>query len=522
MDAMRACALEAIGDCRRAAEDPPRTSWRAVAGLDMLAGGLLFELSASDLSDARAAARQLREELAQRLVEIAATSGDEDAEDAVLVRGFHLATDFKSGWYPRFPSLEAFRTLRRGPGEIVNPVRSAFDLFVAGGDYYAAHAITEARPHAFVGPSLVGWRAAVKGFRHPDQAVERFADAADAFASDVFEEEMLGRGGWSSINIHLWAPYFRARSIVAELVRSPDRAAELLDHARDALAEVKPGWSDPQVICFRALVNGLAEIVTGDPRGLAVQREELARYTAVYGLDESDTLTIAFLDAASEAFAALATSPTEALTSGRLAHALDVLGRIPLLGRAEAAATRPAVGDRAFRELLGPSVTWIHRTLEGIRDEALLRQLLLRLAQARLPLYAQVRHGPLEFGKDVVALVETDRGPVLEMYQAKAGDISKRNWPKARDEIEEMFLVDIAAAQLPQEPIRREAILFFNGHLNPYVEPVVTGWLAEQESDHGRKIVLMHLDAIVAWISSGGLINEFRAATDELGLTPAP
>jgi hypothetical protein len=118
------------------------------------------------------------------------------------------------------------------------------------------------------------------------------------------------------------------------------------------------------------------------------------------------------------------------------------------VGEEIASAIQPAVGERALAmQISGQNRTWIYRTIEGIKDETVLQRLLLRLMQAQLPLYAQVRHGPIEYGKDIVALVDRDGHHILLMYQAKAGDITKANWPKARDELEEMFQVDMSAVQ---------------------------------------------------------------------------
>jgi hypothetical protein len=104
------------------------------------------------------------------------------------------------------------------------------------------------------------------------------------------------------------------------------------------------------------------------------------------------------------------------------------------------------------------------------------------------------------------------------MYQVKAGDITRASWPKAREQLEEMFLVDMSSAQLPVAPDDREGILVFNGHLSVYIEPVIDGWLKEQQTDHKRSVSIMHLDQIVAWIVSGGLINELRQSLVELGV----
>ena len=59
--------------------------------------------------------------------------------------------------------------------------------------------------------------------------------------------------------------------------------------------------------------------------------------------------------------------------------------------------------------------------------------------QGELPLYAQVRHGPIEYGKDIVALLAIDGSVVLRHYQVKCGDIDKKKWRVSKDELEEVF-----------------------------------------------------------------------------------
>lgn len=137
-----------------------------------------------------------------------------------------------------------------------------------------------------------------------------------------------------------------------------------------------------------------------------------------------------------------------------------------------------------------------------------------------MPLYAQIRQGPLEYGKDVVALVERDGRLVIRMYQVRCGVINMSKWREARNELEEMFLAPLSNLQLPQEPDAREAILICNGHASPHAEPVMERWFDEQERAYGRKIEFMHLDAIVDWIVGGRLINEFKSALAEIGINP--
>src|SRR5262249_6963520 len=131
------------------------------------------------------------------------------------------------------------------------------------------------------------------------------------------------------------------------------------------------------------------------------------------------------------------------------------------------------------------------------------------------------RHGPLEYGKDVVAVLEMGGRRVLRMWQAKIGNITVPKWRESRNELEEMYLVPLASLHVGVEVDEREGILVCNGHANPNVEPAIEGWFAEQEHDHHRRFRFMHLDDLVHWIIDDQLVNEFRSVLDELGISPA-
>ena len=399
---------------------------------------------------------------------------------------------------------------------------SAFSLLVRGGDYTAANAVADACPEAFTSHGLRGWRAAVSGYLTPGQAAELFTEAAVELSRDTYESASGRAGGWSSVNIDLWAKYFRARAALAQIVRTPERVAALLNEAKDAVQGAETGWRNPQVTCFRILISGLDEIIHGsEPVAAAARaRETLVNEASRVGFDQNDRLALEFLDAAAAAFAEIRDDPARGYVSGHLADALKILGRIPVMGGDEVvAAIEPAVGQRALAtQVLGQNHTWMYRTIEGIKDEIVLQKLLLRLMQAQLPLYAQRRHGPIEYGKDIVALVEVDGEHILQMYQAKTGDIKKSNWAETRDQLEEMFQVDMSSLQLSVRPNRSEGILVFNGHIHPYVEPVVEGWIKEQQDDHRRQFTIMHLDSMVRWIAESNLVNELRQALAELGI----
>jgi hypothetical protein len=231
-----------------------------------------------------------------------------------------------------------------------------------------------------------------------------------------------------------------------------------------------------------------------------------------------DRLAITFITEAANAFKGFESEPESALTSSRLSIALDALARIPTIGPDVTESVRPALGRSALAIVFGPIRTWMHRALSSIADEASLRGVLLRLLQGGLPLYAQIRHGPIEYGKDIVALLEVDSIAVLRHYQVKCGDIDKRKWRESKDELEEMFLVPFSTLQLPRAPQRIEGVLVTNGHANPYVEPVMDGWIQHQRQDFGREVEFMHLDGLVDWIAENRLVNELKVALREQGV----
>src|SRR5262245_21262492 len=112
-------------------------------------------------------------------------------------------------------------------------------------------------------------------------------------------------------------------------------------------------------------------------------------------------------------------------------------------------AAKLAVELQVKRNLEGPSRTWIYRALESINDEGVLRKILLRLFQSSVPKYAQIRHGPIEYGKDI-AVAAMDGGEwVLRLYQVKCGDIKKSPWNQIRPQLEEIFQVPLDSFRIP-------------------------------------------------------------------------
>jgi hypothetical protein len=478
---------------------------------------LLFDV---DKTETSTRLRELNSEMAQQLLE---RYRDSPQADNYLVRGIEIATDLDGHWDCRFPDFEVPLGVQRSGPELILNVRSAFQLFVANREWRAANEIVTLRKDAFTTPGLRGWRAVTIANVNPAQAEVQFDEAADAFAADAMPERIEERGGhWSGANQQLWAKYFRARARVVQAIKAPACVSQLLDLASQTLVGTEAGWHSAEVSKFHVLVKVLSKLLS-DPLALD-QHEARSQYLMemrMSGETEQDRAALSSISEAANAFAGYAVDPHSEITRNGLDLALRALERIPTIGPEISNVVRPELGKKALDTILGPVRTWMHRAISAISDETQFRTILLRLLQSGLPRYAQIRHGPLEYGKDIVALLDVDGVVVLRHYQVKIGDIDKKKWRETKAEIEEMFQVPLASFQLPATPQRTEGVLITNGHANPYVEPVIAGWLDEQREIHGRPVQFMHLDSLVDWITRDRLVNELRSALQEQGL-PIP
>jgi hypothetical protein len=518
----------AMEDLRVAVANNPEDSLVGLASLHKLHTSLrqalwLFEM------DARATKSQIRslgEELAQRFLTHFAASKN---ADNYLVKGIFLLTDLDDNWGVAYPTHDVDYGGESFGNEVRLAVPSAFHLFVAEEDWQGANEIVKRHPGAFSSPGLRGWRAVVLANIDALKAVEFFDEAADAFSEDKLpsDEELVSRGGsWSGINEQLWTKYFRARARLNEAIRKPAKVKRLIASALESLGGTESGWHSGEVSKFRVLVNTLAKLIA-EPEAMdsdKAAREYLAETRLSQGPSEFDDYALRFITEAAQALVGFQTDPYAELTRNRLASALDALSRVPFIGSEITEVVRPAIGKSALALVLGPVRTWMHRSLQSITDELKLQVILLRLLQAGLPLYAQVRHGPIEYGKDIVALVEENGEVALRFYQLKCGDLDKQKWRISKEELEEMFLVKIPSLQLPRKPDRVVGILVCNGHANPYVEPVIDAWISEQQEKNARSVEFHHLDTIVDWIADHLLVNELKLALAEqnISITDSP
>jgi hypothetical protein len=210
-----ACVTDALSEFEAAVAHSAATDLEGIASLGMWIVELGMNYRSDDPLVVRDAIRALREELAQRLIQLAAKATEDEARAGFLIRGFRLETDFVQMWRPEFPEFELDSgQIAFGVGSLLLNIESAFRTLVRVGDYVAADSIARKSPEAFTSYGLRGWRAAVAGFLNPEQAVERFSEAADDFTQDTQDEETFKvTRHWSSINVT-----FGQSTFVPELV----------------------------------------------------------------------------------------------------------------------------------------------------------------------------------------------------------------------------------------------------------------------------------------------------------------
>lgn len=514
-----ACAAACVADCRRCVESEPLDSHEALAAL------VFWKVRLRDVVDGQEFAstvEKLECEFAERLLVFF-----RDRAEAVgyLVRGFDLATDMDGQWNTTVPERATTPfglSMSSGPDGVVMHMPSACDIFWSRADYRAVRDLVELYPEEFREKGMLGRRLATEGFLDPTISADRFSRAADAFAADVPPapaEPGATNGTWSGANLYLWSKYFRAQAAMAGIRDDPDKLRELLGVASVALQGTESGLVNSQVTRLRILVRGVASLCGVESAdAVIVARKDLSFELDYWGERAADPAMMQFLKVTAIALDEFERDPVSALTSGSLSTAIECLNRLPDVEPGFVAAVKPVAGQNAKNIWEGPSRTFLHRTLESITDEKQLQHLFLRLAQGSLPNYAQVRHGPLEFGADVVVLGEEAGVAKLRSYQMKCGPLKKKQWPSVRDQLEETFLVALESVNIHSRVDLRVGVLVCNAHVDPYVDPVIKGWQAEQARVFGRTFEVMHLDDVVRWIVGQRLVREFRDAVAEIGI----
>lgn len=486
-------------------------AWLAMDALSRVGQGA-FRLPATTVD-------ALLQELAARIQ--ACVSGD-PAADVFMIRGVIVETDFEKRFELIAPEFDGHSGHRRGNQlHLTSPFRSC----VLRSDYVGAVSLAQAWPAAFTTPFLKGWRIAAAGFLNSETAPEQFAEAADIFASDVPPEpgSFPPEGVWTAENFGLWANYFRARSLVARAIRDPKSVRELIPEAASTFPPNRSGFQNATATRWAVLIDTLAHLLqSDDPDEIVTTRRGFAKELSLLGTVPSDDLLDRFLVLSAQSLQGFREDPEQEIVQGTLRDALALLDRMPVAGADLARVVGREIGRNVLRITQGPVVTWMHRALERIEDERDLQRVLLRLFQASSPSYAQVVHGPIEYGKDLIVIADDGDGLLGRLIQVKVGDLSLTKWRVARIEMQELFEVDLG--RLPPgapTPTRYEGILLCTGHAAPMAAPAIDAWMSQQRSVFGRHVEFWHLDRVVEWIQKERLFNELRLALAEVGVDSA-
>jgi hypothetical protein len=70
--------------------------------------------------------------------------------------------------------------------------------------------------------------------------------------------------------------------------------------------------------------------------------------------------------------------------------------------------------------------------------------------------------------------------------------------------------------QIPGSVDKHIGILIWNGHINTFVEDIISAWQREQREVFGRDYEFMNLDSIVNYIIDMRLVNALRFALGEI------
>lgn len=470
------------------------------------------------LNDLKISQIRIKEELSQRLIEYAKAN----AEETILVNGLLIIYRFDG-------SIESLASPHKlaGNARCINGERvgyqipGAFDILLKIPDYRGCMNIIEQNTSLFSTPELNGWCYAVKGWLTPDKSAILFKQAADEFAKhtlEYFEKHVQHKGQWNSISVSFWAPYYYSLHFLCLAEAYPEEAIEHIHKAANVL-EKRMHIIDPTVDRYVLLVQAISSCIA-DPSKFDVTTaiQNYSRTTRITGELENDSNAIDFITNLKTTLQAFQDNPKKQLKQGGLMKLVEGLNNLPAIKESQLKGLEEALDNKAFLLCQGPT-NWIYRALENIRDEDILRKVLLRLFQTLSPKFAQNIHGIVEHGRDIIVLKEIKDELVLQLFQVKIGDIDTSAWRGIKQQLEEMMETDIPQIlDLDGKSYKKIGYLVFNGHIKIQVEPKVSGWKQTRRDRMNEVHEIMHIDKIVNFIVDNRLVSEFREAIAEYEL----
>ena len=445
-------------------------------------------------------ADELLLELAGRLV---TASTDAPNRAGYLVRGLVVDTSFPGDWSvgTRSDAMEG----PVAPGAVRINIPSAFDCHLRLADYVGAQRLVEHCPELFDSPSLLGWKAVVRGHVWPDSAVEAFEEAANHFDSD--SPEALSR----------WPAYFRALSLLAAARGDPEHVVDHLQKASETLPFSSSESLPAEASRLAALLQALSAAAADGTPAVRAARQELLDEANARVENGEDPTRDALARLVAEGLEAFAVDPPGEMSGGRLAPAMEALRRLPHVPASETPhPIGPAINLKVHDMPLRPISTGLHNALADVANKDVYERLLFRIIQAWAPMHADVVHGPVRSGRNVALLMRLDGELVLRLFRAMAADSSVADWNDIRSETEEIFRSPLTGLPPMSGPVRRMGTLVLNRRLAEDVRSEVAAWAGRLRRAFGPEAEVMDLDDCVDWIVRDRLVNDLRAALAEL------
>ncbi len=506
----------------QASHELPIESFEAILALHNLSSLIGdFYFMVRDNSGLREAQIKAKEELAYRLIKKAESEPQDKAH--YLVSGFQISYDLDCALECIYPDFHINGNQRSYSDErIIYHIAGSFNTLKDIQDFTGCIQIAETNQELFESPELKGWYNAALGWRNPDKSSAYFLHAHESFAEDThenFEKNGEKKGGWSSINIGLWSPYYLSLHYLSNSVDNPDKGKEWIIKSASVFDENGIQYLEPIVTRYELIVKAIASCLT-NPKDFDVELvvKKYKQNSRLTGTLDSDSHVIDFISGLRETLLGFQEDPKEEIRKGRLIQLTEQLNKITVLEETQTKTIDNIIGSEALALCQGPT-SWIYRKLESITDEDLLRKILLRLFQSLSPIYAQNIHGIFEHGRDILFLKEESGQLILKLYQVKVGDISTPDWREIKPQLEEMMEVTPPASlELESKEYIKIGILAFNGHIKPIVDPKVEGWQKKRLDEMEEEYQIMHLDKMVKFIFENRLVSEFREILNEYSI----
>jgi len=507
------CLFEAIDCLVLYINTKPEDEWKALLALNLLQNhsqSLGYRREVAEwLANLHAAARN------EYLARLNALSVDDDLRQAILISGFHLTGQLDGEWLPSSPGHHIVNGSASWDSNGIETysMPSAFDLLIGSKDYSSSYELASKHFDEFTSLGLKGWASACKGFIDNDG--DAFFHASEYFALDTHDNENRKEPHWSSVNVDCWAPYFKSRGHLSGLSLTPTMATDILRNANTLTR--RSAYHIPDVIrhfhiigAANGLIDGNRDLITS---ALTNCRSDLRVFQENQGL----VYAYEFISHVNDL--SLLKYTDEWIS--HLDQLLNVLDRIPDISDAEKRNIKSSLNVGVMNSLAGFENGWEYKLLGNINDERILHRVMLRVfrGEAETPCYSQIRHGPIEYGKDLVICRNVNGKKVNYFYSFKVGEMKKSQWNKdVRPQLEEMFQVKFDSPELNGDISETVGVLLWNDHLSPYVEPIVKGWLEEQKKTFGRQFYLMNIDSVVKYIKDNKLSGLLRDALRDEGV----